>query len=264
LIFVPSTFAVCIYSKLLIFELILAFISFSCIASAIYLFNDIIDKKEDAVHPTKKYRLIASNKISMLHASVLIGVLLSMGIAGTLYLGITIFLYALFYIIVNLCYSLFLKRIPILDLLALLSGYVIRLLIGGTIASVPLTSWLFILILFIATYLILFKRYSDVLLDKKDLKTRFYQKLPLKYLLAFISLIILILYTSYIFFEYKDGNYFMLAILSIPLTGFAQYRYHKTMISNPHQEPLSILHNDYVFTGTLFLWATLMIINLYL
>jgi 4-hydroxybenzoate polyprenyltransferase len=264
LIFVPSTFAVVVFTNLLIHDLVIAFLSFSIIASAIYLFNDIIDKKEDALHPTKKNRPIASNQISIKNAIILLVFLVLTGSIGMLYLSVEVFLYASIYIIINLLYSLFLKRIPLLDLLSLLSGYIIRLFIGGAIANVPLTSWLFVLILLIATYLILFKRYSDVLLSKNDDKTRFYEKLPTKYILTSLGVLILITYVSYILLVYQDSNYFILALLSIPITGFAQYRYHRSMISNPHQEPLSVLHKDFLFTGTLFIWATLMIINLYL
>ena len=163
----------------------LGFITFSCTASLVYVFNDLRDIEEDRNHPQKKHRPIASGKISNKEA---IGLLLFLVIVIsllTIYINVLPFTLVLFfYLIINLFYSIYLKRVPIIELILVTSCYVLRLLAGGAITGIVVSSWLLIVIFFGALLFISGKR----LTEKRNSKTRSVLK---KYSVTILKFIVL-------------------------------------------------------------------------
>jgi decaprenyl-phosphate phosphoribosyltransferase len=162
-IFLPLFFGLKITDPDLLLKAFLAFISFSFIASAVYIFNDLNDIKEDRAHPKKKDRPIASGKVSRLSATVTILILLCASILPLLYINHNIISLLLLYIILNISYTIKLRHVAIMDVSIIAIGFVIRIFVGSLATDVPLSMWIVLVTFLLALFLALAKRRDDVL-----------------------------------------------------------------------------------------------------
>ncbi len=163
LIFMPLFFAGKIYDWNELSVAVTGFFAFCCVSSSVYIFNDLIDLEKDRRHPTKKYRPIASGQVSVKQAVGLIVVCLFLSILVLVVasnLGGSIFL--LLYIIVNIAYSVRLKEYPIMDIVLLASGFVIRMFYGGYLTDVPISGWLYLVVVSGSLYMGLGKRRNEL------------------------------------------------------------------------------------------------------
>jgi len=142
----------------------LVFLSFSAIASAVYFFNDLIDRERDRSHPQKCMRPIASGALP-----IKIGIFFGLGLAMfslalafsiDLMLVLLLFLYSA----INVMYSLWLKHIVIVDVFVISMTFVLRVLSGGVAINVELTSWLLITTFLLALFLALAKRRHELVI----------------------------------------------------------------------------------------------------
>lgn len=141
---------------------ILSFISFSLIASSIYILNDISDLASDRIHKIKRFRPIPNGEIT-LPAAIFLGIFCNLlGLSLSLLLPIKFTIAILFYIVLNIFYSSFLKKYPIFDVLLLSAFYMIRLQAGGFATDIYISHWLITFSLFIFLSLGFLKRYSEL------------------------------------------------------------------------------------------------------
>ena len=143
---------------------VIGFIAFNFCASCIYVMNDIKDVQKDRCHPIKCKRPVASGNISVKSALVLFGILLLsvVTIFCLFWLGTKAALWLVVYFIINVGYSFGLKNIPVLDITILSSGFLIRLIYGGNIAGVEISSWLYLTVIAFAFYMGLGKRLNEL------------------------------------------------------------------------------------------------------
>ncbi len=142
----------------------LAFVAFCFAASAIYLFNDLRDREEDRRHPLKQHRPIASGALSVPAAIVAALVLAALALALALSFGTVFTILLVVYLAINLLYSSGLKHVVILDVMAVSSGYVIRVLAGAAAIDVEVSRWLLLCTIFLALFLIFSKRRHELVL----------------------------------------------------------------------------------------------------
>jgi len=166
-IFFPLFFSLQIINIDLLSQTFLAFIAFSLVASGVYILNDCHDIKEDKSHPTKKYRPLASGEVSMLEASIYMGILftLGFGLMYTISLEATGILFA--YLLLNLIYSFYLKHVSIVDIIIIAIGFVLRIFVGTSVTMVTPSVWIVIMTFLLALFLALSKRRDDVLIFNK-------------------------------------------------------------------------------------------------
>ena len=138
-----------------------AFIAFTLVSSAGYIFNDLLDKKSDAHHPQKKYRPIANQTLSTNHAIIGLSFLLFSGLGLGLYLSLQIFQILIAYVILMISYSTLLKHIPWIELICIASGFVLRILLGTWGIGIQPSVWVIACGFLLALFLILTKRYSE-------------------------------------------------------------------------------------------------------
>ena len=144
--------------------LILGFVAFSFIASSIYIINDYRDVEDDKKHPEKSKRPLASGAVSKPAAIVICLLLIAAGF-GIAYFVREKFLFVLaIYFLLNLGYSFGLKTIPILDIIIVAAGFVLRVKAGAVIALIGVTEWLNIMVFLLALFMAIGKRRDDVLL----------------------------------------------------------------------------------------------------
>lgn len=155
-----------------ILNVFLAFILFSLIASSIYILNDLMDIKEDKGHPTKRFRPLASGKVKISTAKIMIFLLSLIALLGSLILSKELFFILSFYFVLNIAYSLKLKHITIVDIFIIATGFVLRLFAGSSVIDTPLSMWIIIVTFLLALFLAIAKRRDDVLLSSQGKETR--------------------------------------------------------------------------------------------
>jgi len=152
--------------------LALAFLSFSLCASSVYIANDLLDLESDRRHPRKKSRPFAAGSVAVWKGVVLASVLAiaSIGIATTV--GMMFLAWLLVYLALTCAYSLWLKRLVLIDCLTLASLYTLRIMAGAVAVTVELSFWLLAFSIFIFLSLAFVKRYAELKLHESDSKAR--------------------------------------------------------------------------------------------
>ncbi len=145
-----------------------AFAAFCALSGAIYLVNDVADRTKDARHPTKRRRPIASGALPVGWALAAASVLLVASLGGAFALGPTVGLVALGYAALLVGYSVRLKHVVIVDVLAVASGFVLRAIAGAEAVAVDISGWLVICTILLALFLALGKRRHEYVTLKGD------------------------------------------------------------------------------------------------
>jgi len=143
---------------------VFAFILFCLLSSSVYLFNDVIDYKEDSRHPTKSKRPIASGALSRTTASLFALIFALVGLVLSFLLSLRFGIAAICYVGLMLSYSLFLKKAMIVDVLAISAGFVLRAASGALAIDVEISSWLLICTGLLALFLGFSKRRHELVI----------------------------------------------------------------------------------------------------
>ena len=268
LIFLPLLFS----GKLLNFSNILitlgGVICFSLMASSIYIINDIKDKDKDRKHKTKCNRPIASRKISVKNAIIFMFILLILVTVLVIVMNLSILSigFLALYFILNLAYSLGLKNIPLIDIIILVSGFVIRVLFGASILSITVSNWLYLTVIAISFYLGLGKRRNEIMKTGSNTRKvlKYYTKEFLdKNMYMFLSMTIIFysLWTTDVDIVSKSNN---LLIWTVPLVIVICMRYSMNIEGESDGDPVEVIMHDKVIISLVFLYALSLITILYI
>lgn len=163
-IFAAITFAGHLFDGEIFWQVFLAFIAFCGLSSSIYIINDIFDIKKDRLHPFKKFRPLANRDLPISIAIILAIAL----IIGSLILSSMItrsfFFGAIIYLVLQLCYSVVLKHIAVVDILILASGYMLRVYGGEFASGYRVSVWLLLTTIALSLFLAVGKRKSELTL----------------------------------------------------------------------------------------------------
>ena len=193
-------------SLAIIYKLIVAFFTFSIVASFVYILNDLIDIKSDISHPTKSKRPLAAGSISVSSAYKALFVFGVVILIILIFLNFRSSLLILTYLMLNILYSKYLKKVLLLDCFVLSSFYTLRIIYGAVVINIPLSFWLIAFSTFFFLSLAFAKRYSELLLSQElvleDSFGRSYKSVDMPFLSIFgissgvISVLILALYIN--------------------------------------------------------------------
>lgn len=139
-----------------------AFVIFCMLSGAMYLVNDSVDAEKDRLHPTKRNRPIAAGRLSVRQAvffAVVIGIV---ALAAAYLEGRAFFRISLIYVGLTLLYSGWLKRVVILDVLSVATGFLLRALGGAVAISAEISPWLVICTALLALFLVIAKRRGEL------------------------------------------------------------------------------------------------------
>lgn len=161
-IFVPLVFSKHLFDYSILMNVLVGFFAFSFTSSFVYVLNDIIDAERDKHHPQKKIRPIASGTVNKNEALVLLFLLLQIVIIFSNFLNIKFVMMMWIYIIINFAYSLYLKKIVIVDIFCIAAGFLIRVVSGAFIISVYLSNWLILTTIFLSLFLAVMKRRVEI------------------------------------------------------------------------------------------------------
>ena len=141
-----------------------AFAIFCALSSAGYLVNDVQDREADRRHPLKQVRPIASGELSASMAIAAAGVLTAGGLMAAAMVRPALAAVAATYMLLLVLYSVLLKNIVIIDVLAIAGGFVLRAIAGAVAVAVPFSAWLLVCTTLLALFLGLSKRRHELVL----------------------------------------------------------------------------------------------------
>ncbi len=162
LLFVPLVAAHQLSQPGLLLTLLVAFISFSISASAIYILNDLFDIESDRLHPRKRDRPFASAAVPIPWGVALIVVCLFAGISLAVFVGHAFLYWLILYLVLTTSYTFWLKQQVLVDSLTLAGLYTLRIVAGAAAVSVALSFWLLAFSIFIFLSLAFIKRYTEL------------------------------------------------------------------------------------------------------
>lgn len=250
-----------------------AAICFCLCSSAIYCLNDIIDAPYDRLDPSKSRRPIASGAISVTAAAttgtvlaltaILVSIFL-LPLAGTVIL--------LVYLVLNVLYCLRLKNIPLVDVIIVALGFVLRVVIGGVVASIWLSQWIVIMVFLLALFLALAKRRHEVILVLTREKERGRRSVD-GYNVAFLDMALCLLgavtVIGYILYTLQPRTidqfhteYLYVTALPV-LVGILRYL-QLTIVDNSTGDPSRVAYTDVPLRITVAVWLLLFVAIIYL
>lgn len=139
-----------------------AFVVLCLVSSATYLVNDVRDRHQDRLHPDKRMRPVAAGELAPRAALRWAALLACTGVALAAAVRAELAAVALGYLLLTAGYSLWLRRVVVLDILVIASGFVLRALAGGVATDIYLSRWFVIVTACCAIFLVAAKRYAEL------------------------------------------------------------------------------------------------------
>ena len=168
LIFVPVAAAHELHVGATLWDSVVAFVAFSLCASSVYLLNDMLDLESDRQHHSKHKRPFAAGHLSLIFGLLAAPALLLAALALAWLLPLKFLLVLGVYYVATLAYSFGLKRLVMIDVLALAGLYTIRIAAGSAATGIPLSFWLLLFAIFIFLSLAMVKRYAELYAMKQQ------------------------------------------------------------------------------------------------
>jgi 4-hydroxybenzoate polyprenyltransferase len=243
---------------------------FCLLSSAIYTFNDLIDRHKDQAHPLKKDRPLASGAVSPTVAIVMIIVFLGAGLVAAQLLNPNFLLVAGIFVAINLLYTLLLKNIVILDVMTLALSFVARAYAGAAAIQVPASKWMLINTLLLALFLGFGKRRHELVLLENDAHTHRkslsnYSPYLLDQLIGVTTASVVVMYMLYTFsveVSQKLGTENLYMTIPFVVYGIFRYLYliHRKAEGG---SPTRVMFVDKPLLATVSLWLVAVILILY-
>lgn len=271
LVFAAALFSGTILDKTVLFLTFCAFLSFSFVASAVYIFNDIMDRNKDRQHPEKCKRPIASGKISISFGIFLVIILVIAATYISLLLNKSLFAILIIYVLMNLAYSLILKHIVIVDVMIIAFGFVLRALAGATVIDVDITSWFILCVFMLSLFLALAKRRAEMqmFIHNSEKQRKVLDEYTIQLIDALLLVVTAMTLTSYSLFAIqstKPNEVFLsnlsYMICTIPIVIYGIFRYMYLIYKKGEGgSPDEILLHDKHILGTVIVYVMYIMIT---
>ncbi|MCJ7508864.1 MAG: decaprenyl-phosphate phosphoribosyltransferase [candidate division Zixibacteria bacterium] len=255
----------------MLLKVLIAFAFFCLLSSAGYVINDTLDFKQDSQHPVKANRPIASGRLKRPQGVFLACFLAVVSLAGSYVINPNFFIVALVYLSLNICYSLFLKHVVIIDVMVIALGFVLRAVAGAVVINVDISSWLVVCTILLALFLGLGKRRHELVLleGKADAHRRILTEYSLGFLDQMIAVVTSSTVVAYAFYTLspeiiqKLGTRYMALTIPFVLYGIFRYLY---LIHQKEEggSPAKALLTDKPIIIDILLWLVAVILILYL
>lgn len=249
LIFLPLIFSMNFYDLNKDIKTLIGFILFSLVSSIIYIINDINDIEKDKKHPKKCKRPLASGELTKKEAYILLIILALIVIIGNVILRTSWYSIVILvsYLILNILYSKILKNIPIIDVICLVIGFVLRVIYGASLIDVQVSNWLYLTIISFAFYLALGKRRNELQAGGDTRKVlKFYNKEFLdKNMYMFLTLM-LVFYSMWCVDESNIAKFDNKLIYTVPILMIIAMKYSFNIENSAEGDPVEVLLSDKV------------------
>jgi 4-hydroxybenzoate polyprenyltransferase len=237
------------------------FLAFCLLSSAVYIFNDVVDRKADQAHPRKRRRPIASGQVKIAAAVAAAALLLAAGALLSWQISAGGQACLLGYLVLQAAYTLVLKHEVILDVMAISAGFVLRAVAGAFAIHVVISQWLLICTILLSLFLALSKRRSEILAAPDASAHR---SVLGEYSLPFIDQLIAVVTAgtllSYILYTYSDQTMQKfpshLMPLTLPFVLYGIFRYLYLIYQKSEGgEPELLMVKDLPLLLDIILWA---------
>lgn len=248
-----------------------AFLLFCTASGVVYILNDLLDREADRLHPTKRLRPIASGELPHVQAGWMAAGLAVLSLCGSILLGVTFTFCLLSYLLLNVIYSVALKRIPYLDVTAIAGGFLLRVMAGASALKVEASVWLLVCTGLLSVYLGLGKRAHELVALKENAAD--HRSVLKKYRLGHLRLAMVLLavatVAAYVFYTLSPhtraffGTRRLVWTSFLPLLGLIRFgqlvlKHHRA--ESPTEEMLK----DGPFLGISILWGISVVLLIYL
>ena len=247
---------------------LLGFFAFSFVASAIYITNDIFDAEKDNLHPVKRKRPIASGAISKKSGFIFLLFLLILATLINLHINSSFNSFALLilYVLLNLGYSIGFKQIPLVDIIILVSGYLIRVLYGSSIIGIPVSNWLYLTVIALSCYLAFGKRRNELArqgpLSRNVLKYYTYEFLDKNMYLS--NALIIVFYSLWCTNSAIIEKFSNDLVWTVPLVLLISMKYSLNIEGDSDGDPVEVITKDKVLIGLFLLYIVVIFCIIYL
>ncbi len=238
----------------------LGFIIFCGISSAVYLLNDLVDIKKDQLHPKKRFRPLASGKLPKSVAIVALVVLVVVCLPAAYFLQPTFAGIVLFYFVIQVFYSFYLKNIVIIDVFTLASGFVLRAVAGALVIQVEVSPWLLVCTMLGALFIGLAKRRHELVLLAEGASSHRqileeYSSELVQEMISVVTSSVVIAYSLYtITYDKLPKNHLM--ALTIPFVLYGIFRYlYLVYKKDEGGSPEELLFKDIPLLACVVLWG---------
>ncbi|MCJ8153101.1 decaprenyl-phosphate phosphoribosyltransferase [Chryseobacterium sp. SSA4.19] len=274
-VFVPLFFSGNIKNFDLLTKSIFAFIIFSMAASVVYILNDYNDIEADKKHPEKRRRPLASGAVSKSKAiSIFVGLIIAdiaLVFFAQTYFQENLWKFAIIigsYFIMNLAYTFRLKHVPIVDISIIATGFVLRVLAGGSITGISISQWAILLTFVLALVLAIGKRRGELINAQVSGKTRrALDGYNVQFADIALSISITLAIICYLMFTLSpevQAKFHSRVFYTVLFVVFAFLRYlQQTLVYNRTESPTKILYRDRYIQITLILWVAAFLIQIY-
>ncbi|MCG8546096.1 MAG: UbiA prenyltransferase family protein [Alphaproteobacteria bacterium] len=244
------------------------FVGFCFVSSAVYCFNDFRDFEADKEHPVKRGRPLPSGQVAPAGALVLAVLLVVVGMALIAWRTPGAVTIVAAYLVINLCYSLGLKRVSIVDVLLISIGFVLRVDAGAAAIDVAATPWIQICAGLLALFIALAKRRDDLVRElgaEHRESLRGYSK---QYLDVSLTVVMAALLVSYLIFTVDDGAMERLGsdkiYLTVPFVVAGLLRYLQvTLVEQRSGSPTELLFKDVFLVTAVVGWVLCYVVIIY-
>ena len=252
-----------ISSKLL--SALAGFAAFCLISGSVYILNDIIDRDKDRAHHEKCKRPIAAGHVSVVQASILFVIMLAAALIWGFWLDIRFGLILTAYLVINLAYSFKLKSKPIIDIMCVAAGFVLRVVSGGVLIDCAISPWLLLCTMLLALYLGIQKRRAEVravslgIAEGRAVLKHYSQELlhDMSSVMDSATIMSYCLYTIV-----SDTSPYMIVTIPFVIYGIFRYQYIASVL-NLAEAPDKALLKDKPLLADILLWCLSCVIILY-
>ena len=223
---------------------VLGFIAFSLISSCVYIINDIQDVDKDRMHPKKKFRPIASGKITVKSAYFIFAICLCVSITISYTIAsMNAVVIVLLYLFLNIAYSKGLKNKALIDVVILTSGFFLRVVYGAVISHVEISAWLYLTVISGAFYLGFGKRRNEMQQQGNDGTTR---KVLKSYSLSFLdkNMYVCLALTNMFYALWATSKESQAYFISVPLVMIIFMQYSLDIEGDSDGDPVEVIGQD--------------------
>jgi len=245
----------------------LTFVAFCLASSALYIVNDVRDRAEDGVHPRKRHRPIAAGRLPVGPALAAAAALAGGALALAAFLPLRARWVLVAFLALNLLYSLGLRRLAILDVMAIALGFVLRVQAGIEAIGAPQSAWIVLCMFFVALFLGFGKRRSELAQLPADVDPSrrpvlgAYSVRLLDVLLALSATTALLCYALYAV-NVQPNETFLLTVLPV-VFGILRYLM-LVMVEARGEDPDEVLTRDWPLVAAIVVWGAICVAVLYL
>lgn len=266
-----------LFEKGMFISVLWGFVAFNLIASAAYIINDVLDAKLDRLHPIKKGRPIASGALPVGLAMLEAVILATIALALSASLNSIFFLIVFSYLVIQILYSLGLKKVPTLDILIIASGFIMRVYAGAFVINAHLSVWFLLCVISVALFLASGKRRAELntLRATNEVTRESLIKYKRELLNSYVTMFGNAAWMSWSLFTFfespkaalplwlllaelsKTTTINKLLMLTIPIVIYGIMRYESLIFEGESEAPEKVLLTDSALLFSVFLWLVI-------